>query len=120
MYAITERGQQVLTANPERVDLRVLAQFPELAAFRSARQTAEEEDQPQQPHQTLLDMDGVSVHETTPQERIASAYRELRAALIAELLDSISEQDSDFFEKLVLDVLQAMGYGGSREDAANG
>ena len=59
-----------------------------------------------------------SVHDETPQERIASAYCELRAALIAELLDSIRDQDAGFFEKLVLDVLQAMGYGGCREDAA--
>ena len=115
VYAITERGQQVLAANPERIDLRVLAQFPELAAFRSARQ---DEHQPEQSDQTLVAADDLGVHEATPQERIASAYRELRSALIAELLDSISEQDSDFFEKLVLDVLQAMGYGGSREDAA--
>ena len=85
-----------------------------LLRFAPPAQPAEEEDQPEQPHQTLLAVDGASVHEATPQERIASAYRELRAALIAELLDSISEQDSEFFEKLVLDVLQAMGYGGSR------
>jgi restriction endonuclease Mrr len=38
--------------------------------------------------------------------------------LIAELLDSIRDQDFGFFEKLVLDVLQAMGYGGRRDDAA--
>ncbi len=93
VYAITERGQQVLAANPERIDLRVLAQFPELAAFRSARQ---DEHQPEQSDQTLVAADDLGVHEATPQERIASAYRELRSALIAELLDSISEQDSDF------------------------
>jgi restriction system protein len=56
--------------------------------------------------------------EATPQERIASAYQELRGALIAEILDSITDRDPDFFERLVLDVLQAIGYGGSREDAA--
>jgi restriction system protein len=118
VYAITERGQQVLAANPERVDLRVLAQFPELAAFRAPRQTVGEDEQPEQPAQTPGAVDAASVHDETPQERIASAYRELRAALIAEVLDSIRDQDADFFEKLVLDVLQAMGYGGSREDAA--
>jgi restriction system protein len=117
VHAITNRGQQVLTANPERVDLRVLAQFPELAAFRSARQLEDEHD-PERSDQPLLGADDQIVEEATPQERIASAYRELRAALIAELLDSIREQDSEFFEKLVLDVLQAMDYGGSREDAA--
>jgi restriction system protein len=46
VYAITERGQQVLAANSERVDLRVLAQFPELAAFRAPRLSAEEDERP--------------------------------------------------------------------------
>jgi len=119
VYAITDRGQQILASHPERVDLRVLAQFPELATLRSSRQpTAEEADQP--PTAPTVSGELVNVHdEETPQERIATAYRELRAALIAELLDSISDQDSDFFEHLVLDVLQAIGYGGSREDAAD-
>jgi restriction system protein len=42
----------------------------------------------------------------------------LRSALAAELLDRVFEQSPEFFEQLVLDVLHAMGYGGSREDAA--
>jgi restriction system protein len=64
-------------------------------------------------------VDAVPVQATTPHELIATAYRELRAALIAELLDSIRDQDPGFFEGLVLDVLRAIGYGGSRDDAAN-
>jgi restriction system protein len=54
----------------------------------------------------------------TPEERAASAYRELRAALASDLLERVGEQSAEFFEQVVLDVLQAMGYGGSREDAA--
>ena len=119
VYAISERGQQVLATNPERVDLHVLAQFPELGAFRSPRQSAGEDDEPQPLSPPSLAVNGLTVHETTPHELIATAYRELRAALIAELLDSISDQDPGFFEGLVLDVLQAIGYGGSRDDAAD-
>jgi len=119
VYAISERGQQVLATNPERVDLHVLAQFPELGAFRSPRQSAGEDDEPQPLPPPSLAVNGLTVHETTPHELIATAYRELRAALIAELLDSISDQDPGFFEGLVLDVLQAIGYGGSRDDAAD-
>lgn len=48
----------------------------------------------------------------TPEEQIESAYGELRAALAAEVLDQVLEKSADFFEQLVLDVLQAMGYGG--------
>jgi restriction system protein len=56
--------------------------------------------------------------EHTPEERIETAYRELRSALAAEVLDRVFDQSPEFFEQLVLDVLQAMGYGGSRDDAA--
>lgn len=56
--------------------------------------------------------------EQTPEERIDSAYRELRSALAAELLDQVFDQSSEFFEQLVLDVLHAMNYGGSRHDAS--
>lgn len=47
-----------------------------------------------------------------------TAHRELRAALAIEVLDRVSDQSPLFFEQVVLDVLQAMGYGGSRDDAA--
>jgi restriction system protein len=113
VYRLTQRGQDVLAANPELVDLRVLSQFPELAEFRGTHKPTDADDRPPTPA-----LDGVVAETTTPQELIAGAYRDLRAALVAELLDSISDQDADFFEVLVLDVLQAMGYGGSRADAA--
>jgi len=113
VYCITERGQQVLAAHPELVDLRVLSQFPELAEFRGARKPSADDDQP-----AAAGLDAVVAETTTPQELIAGAYRDLRAALVAELLDSIGDQEPGFFEILVLDVLQAMGYGGSRDDAA--
>lgn len=54
----------------------------------------------------------------TPTERMEAAWRELRGALAAELLERVREQPPDFFEQVVLDVLQAIGYGGSRQDAA--
>ena len=47
-----------------------------------------------------------------------AAYREIRAAVASDVLERVQEQAPDFFEQVVLDVLQAMGYGGSREDAA--
>jgi restriction system protein len=42
----------------------------------------------------------------------------MRSALAAELLDRVFDQSPEFFEQLVLDVLHAMGYSGSRDDAA--
>ena len=106
VYRISDRGRQVLAENPDRIDLGVLSQFAELAEFRHAR--VKHTDGGELPPITSGD-------EQTPEERIDSAYSELRAALAAELLDRVLEQSADFFEKLVLDVLEAMGYGGSHD-----
>ncbi len=109
VYRITDRGRQVLAENPERVDLKVLGQFEELADFRQAKSAPS--------HGSTADAIPAE-DEQTPEERIESAYRELSSALAAELLDRVLEQSPDFFEQLVLDVLHAMGYGGRRDDAA--
>lgn len=109
VYRITDRGQRVLEENPERVDLKVLAQFNELAEFRAAKATPA-----RQREAAPISADD----EQTPDERIDRAYRDLSAALAAELLDRVSEESPEFFEQLVLDVLRATGYGGPRDDAA--
>ena len=53
----------------------------------------------------------------TPEDALAAAYRTLRANLEAELLDQVRSASPVFFERLVIDLLVAMGYGGSRKDA---
>jgi restriction system protein len=108
VYRITDRGRDVLAKNPDRIDLKVLSQFEELAEFRQPRVTSSNGVKPP----SLPNED-----EKTPEERIESAYRELQSALAADLLDRVLEQSPDFFEKLVLDVLYATGYGGSQDDA---
>ncbi len=55
--------------------------------------------------------------ETTPEEALADAYERLRAALADELLTQVRSASPAFFEHLVVDLLVAMGYGGSREEA---
>jgi restriction system protein len=105
-YRITDRGRHVLAEHPDRVDLKALSQFAELAEFRRAKPAAG----------STVDVPSLqSGEEQTPEERIDSAYRELRSALAAELLDRLLDQSANFFEKVVLDVLRAMGYGGSQD-----
>lgn len=109
VYRITRRGQEILAQHPSRVDLKVLSQFAEFHEFRGKTSTTDpapgtSEVEPHGPEQT-------------PEEQIDAAYRLLRAALAAEALDRVMEQSPSFFEQLVLDVLRAMRYGGSREDA---
>jgi restriction system protein len=109
LYRITERGRHLLQAHPHRIDLAVLDQFPEFREFRDARKKREPtplSDEPSQPATT------------TPEETIDAAYPEHREALALELTDWIRQQSPAFFERLVLDVLLATGYGGSRAQAA--
>lgn len=110
VYQITDRGREVLERHPERVDLKVLGQFEEFKEFRQSSKTPSELDT--QPEDS-------ATGGQTPEEQMDSANRELRSALAAELLDRVMDQTPDFFEQLVLDVLHAMGYGGTRDDAAD-
>jgi restriction system protein len=114
VYRINDRGRAVLAEHPDRVDKSVLESFEEFREFRS-RNTQTPGAQPSAATPTTPP---VAADSATPEERAASAYREVRAALASDVLDRISEQSADFFEQVVLDVLQAMGYGGSRDDAA--
>jgi len=112
VYRITDRGRQVLADTPEteRVDIRTLSAFDEYQYGSAPRRTTAG------PRSTPLEP--VEATAGTPTERMESAFRELRAALAADVLDRVREQTPAFFEQVVLDVLQAIGYGGSREDAA--
>lgn len=112
-YAITERGREVLKANPSRVDMTVLAQFPEFVAFKSASKAPTPDPTPTPALEPIV----TSSADETPEELIESAYRDLRSALAADLLDRITERSPEFFEQLVLDVLRAMGYGGRHDGA---
>jgi restriction system protein len=109
VYAITERGLSVLNKHPDRIDLSVLSQFPELEVLRSrSPRTAGMTRTPSPP-----------IHppgETqTPEERIIAAYAELGRAAIAELYERVCAMSSTGFEDLVIDVLRAMGYGAEGE-----
>lgn len=53
----------------------------------------------------------------TPEKSIEENYHKIREGLAAELLQQIKSNTPTFFEELVIDLLVAMGYGGSREDA---
>lgn len=119
VYRITNRGRRVLADTPEteRVDLRTLSAFEEYRQFRSQNGSADATTSATSgPGTATGEPDTVSAG--TPTERIEAAWGELRAALAADLLDRVREQPPEFFEQVVLDVLQAMGYGGSRGDSA--
>jgi len=56
-------------------------------------------------------------NDQTPEDALALAYRKLRENLEADLMEQVMASTPSFFERLVIDLLVAMGYGGSRQDA---
>jgi len=107
VYRITDRGREVLRANTERIDLTVLSQYPEFAAFRKGSGRTPPVRPP-----VPGGNGGVTIVETTPEEAIEAAIGEVSTALAEELRDRIAANSPEFFENLVLDVLEKMGYGG--------
>ncbi|MCS7057143.1 MAG: restriction endonuclease [Thermoflexales bacterium] len=105
-YRITERGRQVLHENPSKVDVAFLLRFPEFVEFRSRSRPRPDETRE-------ADNDATQ----TPEEVIEAAYQALRQDLANELLQTIKERSPAFFERLVVDLLVRMGYGGTRQDA---
>lgn len=110
-YKIASRGLDVLNTNPNRVDLRLLKQFPEYVEFRKAKR----EVGSSQPSSAL---DAVSeADELTPEEHLEYGNQRVREQLTADLLEKLKAGSPSFFEKVVVELLVAMGYGGSRQDA---
>jgi restriction system protein len=106
MCRITQRGLDFLQEKPPRVDVKLLERFPEFLEFRNRRRERESPSIP-----------AFTESGETPEDALAAAYQTLRAALEAELLQQIKESSPAFFERLVVDLLVKMGYGGSRQDA---
>lgn len=111
VYRITERGRQVLRENPTAVNMAYLARFPEYVEFRT-RGTASDNS-----HIPIETLDGFEGTERTPEEYLEYGASRLRSALVAEILERITSMSPDAFERLVIDLLLAMGYGGSQHDA---
>ncbi|MEP1576647.1 restriction endonuclease [Roseibium album] len=113
-FTASEAGRRFLAGNPERLDTRSLMQFPEFVEFyESSRKSGSSGDR--RVPASVEEAEGSSA---TPEEQIEQAYRSLNAALGADLLDRIRENSPVFFEKLIVDLLVAMGYGGSHKNAA--
>ncbi|MGF6695246.1 MULTISPECIES: restriction endonuclease [Pseudomonas] len=107
MVQITARGRDVLANGPDRITVSWLKQFPEFADFHTAKPAAA--DAP-----AVLELDAA---ETTPDEQLAEAHQALLQSLADELLAQVRAATPSFFEQLVVDLMLAMGYGGSRKEA---
>ncbi len=109
MIVITKRGKDVLKQKPNQINVRYLKQFPEFVEFQTAKRP---ESNSEEISQTK---DEVSAQ--TPDETLESVYQSIRKALSQDLLSKIVSLSPAFFEKLVVELLVKMGYGGSIKDA---
>ncbi|MFH0813673.1 MAG: restriction endonuclease [Pseudomonadota bacterium] len=105
-FKITDRGVAVLNKKPEKIDVQFLEQFQEFKDFRALRHKKEDED-----------IETEEIAKSTPEEALETAYQRLRDDLAADLLQQIKTSSPSLFEKLVVELLVKMGYGGSRHDA---
>ena len=109
VYRITDRGATFLKGNPPAITAKNLRQFPEFINFHGRGDSSDSEAQPSAASD---DND-----KETPEERLESSFQILRDALAGELLQVLLSGTPAAFEKVVVDLLVAMGYGGSLEDA---
>jgi restriction system protein len=106
-FRITSRGREVLQSNPDRIDMKYLRKFPEYIEFRESAREAAETSQVEEVLGVL-----------TPEEALEEAYQKIREDLVDDVLKAVKKTSPGFFEKLVVELLVKMGYGGSRRNAA--
>jgi len=109
IFIITEKGLEVLKSKPQRIDLNFLKKIPEYNKWKKSHNsdTKETEDYLQEEIET----------DKTPEELLGYSYSQLKGELVIELIEKIKECSPSFFERLVVDLLIKMGYGGSRKEA---
>lgn len=107
-FVITGRGLDVLKSNPDKIDSKFLRQFPEFTEFQNSSRGGVDEDEVKK---------YIQQSDQTPEESIDKAYQQQRKTLASEILSKVIEASPIFFERLVIDLLVKMGYGGSVEEA---
>jgi len=108
-FQIGPRGEKVLMSPPGRIDIKFLEQYPEFVEFRTPK------GEPSTPAaafapEELADSD-------TPEEALETAHQKINATLATDVLSRVKTASPEFFERLVVELLLRMGYGGSRTDA---
>jgi restriction system protein len=111
-FVITDTGRELLKRNPQAINNETLAEYPAFRAFLEGMTAARQNEgvADAQPPARPADV--------TPEEQIEAAHLALQSALREELLQRILQNSPAFFEQVIVDLLVAMGYGGSHRNAA--
>lgn len=105
-FIITEQGLKVLREKPSKINVKYLKRFPGLLEFIK-------------PSKKKINDKGIELllEEKTPEDLLVIGYEKFQEKLLSDLLEKIKQCPPEFFEKLVVELLVSMGYGGSFEDA---
>ena len=109
-FKISDKGLELLKENPTEINSKFLTRYDDFVKFKTIRR----ERKNGASSQSELIEDNT---DQTPEESLEYAYQKLHSELAKDLLDIVKACSPDFFEKLVIDLLITMGYGGSRKDA---
>lgn len=109
-FVASKAGQALLAASPAAVDVNLLKTYPAFRDFYEKSEIAATDQGPS--------VQAAITSDATPEEQIDAAFSAIQAALKTDLLQRILGQTPAFFERLIVEMLVAMGYGGSHERAA--
>lgn len=104
-FELTDRGRQVLADQSIDLNTKYLERFDEFQEFRSRSKD------------DSTSREGSEAEDKTPDEDLQAAHQKLETALAAALLDQVRQASPAFFERLIVDLFIAMGYGGTSKDA---
>lgn len=107
-FNITPAGSDVLNNLPSKLDTHFLLTLPGFSEWYKSNQTVN----------GATDANEAEAPIATPEEVVETAFKATQSALRAELLDRILQNSPGFFERVIVELLISMGYGGSRQNAA--
>jgi restriction system protein len=106
VFRVTDRGLKVLAQKPTQINVKYLRQFPEFVEFQTVK------------HEKIEEPMGVEEEKgKTPEELLETAYQQINDQLASDLLKQIKALPPALFEKIVVELLVGMGYGGTIKDA---
>ena len=109
-FRISDKGLSLLKEKPDEITSKFLTRYDDFVEFKSIKNDKKDNGSLSQP----LIADNT---DQTPEESLEYAYQKLHSELSKELLDIVKSCSPDFFERLIIDLLITMGYGGSRKEA---
>lgn len=105
---ITQRGRDVLKENITELNVSYLRKFPEFIEFQTPKKEGVLEN---------LELKFDESRQQTPEELLETGYQNIRKSIQEELLLKLKKVSPSFFERIVVELLVKMGYGGSIQDA---